>query len=186
MPCCLRLLGLWLPTRGDVILLGCRSYVGRRISCPLFQVTGEKRRRALERCHSVIEGWGLTMPEVEPLALDFGLGKFDETGEIEFWSAKEEEAGYCGKFLFVDDGQTCPYHRHDRKHETFFVMKGQVRMVVDGEEKILKEGDILVMPPGQRHSFTGMGPALLLEVSMPSVRNDNFFADGDIGDDGVI
>ena len=67
MPCCLRLLGLWLPTRGDVILLGCRSYVGRRISCPLFQVTGEKRRRALERCHSVIKGWGLTMPEVEPL-----------------------------------------------------------------------------------------------------------------------
>jgi mannose-6-phosphate isomerase-like protein (cupin superfamily) len=151
-----------------------------------FQLTGEEREQALERCHSVIQGWGLTMPKVEPLVLDFGLGRFDEIGEIEFWIANEEEAGYCGKFLFVADGQTCPYHKHAKKHETFFVVKGQVRMVVDDREMVLKERDILVMPPGQRHSFTGIGPALLLEVSMPSVRGDNFFADRAIGDDGVV
>jgi N-acetylneuraminate synthase len=151
-----------------------------------FQVTGEKRRQALEHCRSVIQAWGLTMPQVEPLTLDFGLGRFDEIGEIEFWIANEAEHGYCGKFLFVADGQTCPYHRHNKKHETFFVLKGQVRMVVDDEDKTLREGDILVMPPGQRHSFTGVGPALLLEVSMPSTRQDNFFADRAIGDGGVI
>jgi quercetin dioxygenase-like cupin family protein len=151
-----------------------------------FQVTGKEREQVLKHCRDTIKGWGLTMPDVEPLALDFGLGRFDKVGEIEFWIANEEEFGYCGKFLFVADGQTCPYHRHDNKHETFFVMKGKVRMVVDDEEKVLQEGDILVMPPGQRHSFTGLGPALLLEVSMPSSRQDNFFADKAIGDDGVI
>jgi mannose-6-phosphate isomerase-like protein (cupin superfamily) len=151
-----------------------------------FQVTGEARGKALDRCLAIIRDWGLTMPAVEPLVLDFGLGRFHEVGEIEFWVANEEAHGYCGKFLFVADGQTCPYHRHSRKHETFFVMKGRVRMVVDGEEKILGEGDILVMPSGQRHSFTGIGPALLLEVSMPSIRQDNFFADAGIGEGGVI
>jgi quercetin dioxygenase-like cupin family protein len=151
-----------------------------------FQVVGEERQAALARCLGVIRGWGLTMPAVEPLVLDFGLGRFAEIGEIEFWVANEEAHGYCGKFLFVDDGQTCPYHKHNRKHETFFVFKGQVRMIVDDQEKVLREGDILVMPAGQRHSFTGIGPALLLEVSMPSVRQDNFFADKAIGDDGVI
>ena len=151
-----------------------------------FQLTGEPRQQALDRCLSVIRGWGLTMPPVEPLVLDFGLGRFQEIGEIEFWVANEEAYGYCGKFLFVDDGQTCPYHRHNRKHETFFVLKGQVRMIVDGQEKILREGEIMVMPPGQHHSFTGIGPALLLEISMPSIRQDNFFADKAIGDDGVI
>jgi mannose-6-phosphate isomerase-like protein (cupin superfamily) len=151
-----------------------------------FQVTDEERKQALKQCRDTLTGWGLTMPDVAPLALDFGLGRFAEIGEIEFWVANEEEYGYCGKFLFVDDGQTCPSHRHDVKHETFFVMKGKVRMVVDDEEKILREGDTLVMRPGQRHSFTGIGPALLLEVSMPSIRNDNFFADRAIGDCGVI
>ena len=151
-----------------------------------FQVTGEKREKAVKYCLRTIRGWGLTMPEVEPLALDFGLSKFDEIGEIEFWVVNEEEHGYCGKFLFFDDGQTCPYHKHARKHETFFVLKGSVRMVIENEEKLLGQGDILTMPPGQGHSFTGVGPALLLEVSMPSTRGDNFFADGAIGDNGLI
>lgn len=151
-----------------------------------FQAGGEERARALEYCLNTIQEWGLTMPDVEPLVMDFGLGRFSEIGEIEFWVANEVEAGYCGKFLFVADGQTCPYHRHDVKHETFFVMKGAVRMVVDGEDVVLREGNRLVMPPGQRHAFTGVGPALLLEVSMPSTRQDNFFADEAIGEDGVI
>ncbi len=151
-----------------------------------YQVTGPQREQALERCLAIIRSWGLTMPAVDPLVLDFGLGRFDEIGEIEFWVANEEAHGYCGKFLFVADGQTCPYHRHHRKHETFFVLKGRVRMIVDDEEKVLGEGDILVMLPGQRHSFTGLGPALLLEVSMPSVRQDNFFTDERIGEGGVI
>lgn len=151
-----------------------------------YQVTGEKRQQALNSCLATIRAWGLSMPAVEPLLLDFGLGHFDEIGEIEFWVANEEQAGYCGKFLFVQDGQTCPYHEHARKHETFFVVKGKVRMLVNDQEKILKEGDILVMPPGDRHSFTGIGPALLLEVSMPSTRQDNFFANKAIGESGVI
>ena len=71
------------------------------------------------------------------------------------------------------------------KHETFFVVKGSLRMKVGDEERILGEGDLLPMPPGVGHSFTGMGPALVLEVSMPSILQDNFFADKRIGQDGV-
>lgn len=151
-----------------------------------YQVLGEKRQQALDSCLATIRDWGLTMPGGAPLVLDFGLGRFDEIGEIEFWVANEEEAGYCGKFLYVQDGQTCPYHQHAHKHETFFVVKGKVCMVIDDQEKILNEGDVLVMPPGMRHSFTGIGPALLLEASMPSTRQDNFFADKAIGEEGVI
>jgi len=151
-----------------------------------YQIQGKERREALAHCRDTVRRWNLTMPDVEPLVLDFGLGRFDEIGEIEFWVANEEEAGYCGKFLYVNDGQTCPYHNHDVKHETFFVLKGQVRMVIDGGEKVLQQGDALVMPPGQRHSFTGVGPALLLEVSMPSTQGDNFFSNSAIGNGGVI
>ncbi|NLE43807.1 MAG: cupin domain-containing protein [Chloroflexi bacterium] len=151
-----------------------------------FQLAGEARERALERCREVIDGWGLTMPDVEPLVLDFGLGRFDQIGEIEFWIANEEEAGYCGKFLFLDDGQTCPGHKHALKHETFYIVKGRVRMVVDDSEIILDQGDVLTMPTGARHQFSGVGPALVLEVSMPSIRQDSFFDDRRIADDGVL
>jgi quercetin dioxygenase-like cupin family protein len=59
-------------------------------------------------------------------------------------------------------------------------------MKVGEEERLMHEGDVLVMPPGVGHSFTGVGPALVLEVSMPSILQDNFFADTRIGQDGVI
>jgi hypothetical protein len=36
---------------------------------------------------------------------------------------------------------------------------------------------VLPVEPGVFHCFTGVGPALLLELSMPCVVEDNEFAD---------
>jgi quercetin dioxygenase-like cupin family protein len=151
-----------------------------------LEIQGEERVLALAEIHAQLRCWGVTLPAVTPIPLHFGLERFREVGETEFWVANEREAGYCGKFLFVFDGQTCPFHRHAMKHETFFVVKGAVRMTTDDEVCELHEGATFVMPPGLGHSFTGLGPALLLEVSMPSVLQDNFFADHQIGANGVI
>ncbi len=153
---------------------------------PQFQLRGDERRAALHDFGRQAAAWGLTMPDVEPLVAHFGLDDFTRFGLIEYWVANEQSAGYCGKFLFVFDGQTCPAHHHNVKHETFFVVKGRVKMTTDGAARTMREGDTLVMAPGTRHSFTGMGNALLLEVSMPSTLNDNFFDDRRIGKDGVI
>lgn len=150
------------------------------------ELSGAERAQVLAEVRAQIAAWGLTMPDVEPLPLDFGLGRFREVGETEFWVANHEEHGYCGKFLLVFDGQTCPHHQHALKHETFFVLKGAITMRVDEEPRTMSQGDTLVMPPGVGHSFRGIGPALILEVSMPSVRRDSFFADRQIGEDGVV
>lgn len=150
------------------------------------ELHGEERERVLEEIKKQAAEWGLTLPDVTPLPLHFGLNRFMEIGETEYWIADETENGYCGKFLFVFDGQTCPYHHHNMKHETFFVLKGSINMIMDDKPRVMKEGDLLVMPPGAGHSFTGIGPALVLEVSMPSILKDNFFRDKNIGDNGVI
>ncbi|NOZ22473.1 MAG: cupin domain-containing protein [Planctomycetes bacterium] len=150
------------------------------------ELSGTEKAGVVAKCLARIREWGLTMPDVEPLALHFGLGRFEEVGEIEFWIANETDEGYCGKFLFVFDGQTCPYHHHAKKHETFYIVKGKVRMRIGDDEREMAEGDHLAMPPNTGHSFTGIGDALLLEVSSPSVLLDNFFEDKNIGDNGVI
>jgi len=150
-----------------------------------IEVTGPQRQPIIAAIRQQLDEWGLTMPDVEPLLLDMGLGRFEEIGDSEFWVANEEELGYCGKFLFMFDGQTCPRHYHKMKHETFFVVKGSIRMRMDDDEFIMNEGDVLPMPPGTYHSFTGRGNALILEVSMPSVRMDNFFENKQIGENGV-
>ena len=112
---------------------------------------------------------------MDPLVTDFGLGNFFDTGYIDYIVVNEKEAGYCAKFIFVFDGQTLPVHHHQTKHETFFIQKGKVKMSFGGDTFEMREGDRLVVEPGNNHSFIGLGPALVLEVSQPSFAEDNYF-----------
>jgi len=142
-----------------------------------ISISGPQREAALEAFHEQVQAWGVALPPVEPLVLDFGLGDFAKTGLIEYWIANEMAAGYCAKYLFVFDGQTCPQHRHARKHETFFVIKGRMLITYGDRTFEMGESEVLPVSPGTFHSFTGIGPALLLELSMPSEIDDNDFAD---------
>lgn len=143
-------------------------------------LTGAKRTKALREFKTQMKAWDLAMPPHEPLVLDFGLNDFAKIGLIEYWIANEIEAGYCGKFLFVFDGQTCPAHLHRKKHETFFLVRGRLRVTFNDSVLNLKPGDCLPVAPGILHSFTGRGPALLLEISKPCLVADNFFQNSEI------
>jgi D-lyxose ketol-isomerase len=142
--------------------------------------SGTVRTKALREFKRQMKEWGLVMPPHEPLVSDFGLSDFFNTGLIEYWVANEMQAGYCGKFLFVFDGQTCPMHHHKTKHETFFLVRGKLRVLLDGSRSVMMPGDCLPVPPGKCHSFTGKGPALLLEISKPCVVADNVFENPEI------
>ena len=132
--------------------------------------------QAMARFTRQIEQWGLKMPDVEPLVLDFGLGDFARTGLIEHWIANEMEAGYCGKFLFVFAGQSCPLHHHRQKVETFYIVRGSVRMQHKDAVLDMGPGASLAVRTGEMHGFTGREPCLLLEISKPCLIDDNYFS----------
>lgn len=52
-------------------------------------------------------------------------------------------------------GATAPAHFHPSQEERFTVLSGAVRAGVEGEERILREGDELVVPAGAAHHFGG-------------------------------
>jgi D-lyxose ketol-isomerase len=142
--------------------------------------SGSTRTKALREFKRQLKVWNLVMPPHEPLVSDFGLSDFFKIGLIECWVANEIEAGYCGKFLFVFDRQTCPMHFHKTKHETFFLVCGKLQVSFAGSVREMRPGDCLPIPPKVPHSFTGNGPALLLEVSKPCIVSDNVFENPDI------
>lgn len=145
-----------------------------------IELAGPPARQALAKFARQLRAWKLAMPAVQPLVLDFGLGDFYRIGLIEYWVANEVKAGYCGKFLFVFDGQTCPRHHHRDKLETFFIVKGKVAMKYAGKVRRMKPGDVLPVACGKPHEFRGIGPALLLEISRPCIVADNYFTDASI------
>lgn len=147
----------------------------------LFDVTGTLRQDILAKTNKQLIRWSLVMPEGEPIIRDFGLGNFENIGEVEFWLANNIEQGYCGKFIFLFDGQTCPYHYHKQKHETFFIVRGEVTMNINGNQQTMKEGALMEMETETWHSFIAKGNALVLEVSKPSIWKDSFFEDKRLG-----
>jgi mannose-6-phosphate isomerase-like protein (cupin superfamily) len=140
-----------------------------------MSINGIEGREILDRIHIQMKEWELTLPAIEPLILDFGLGDFTDIGETEFWIANELQGGYCGKFMFLFSGQTCPKHYHFQKLETFYIQKGRVKMEYEGNEIVMNQGDVLLINLEKYHRFTALETSLILELSSPCIGGDNFF-----------
>lgn len=147
-------------------------------------VEAKGKGKILKEAKKIIEGWGLKMPaNGEEFAIDFGLGDYENIGDVEFVVANEIKEGYCGKFLFLFENQTCPLHHHNKKHETFFIVMGKVLMKAGKKTWTMKQGDCWTMKPGVLHTFSSVdGPALILEASKPCEQGDSIFVDKRIGE----
>lgn len=82
---------------------------------------------------------------------------------------------YCAKVLTVNDDFQSSMHYHKHKTETFICLDGIIQLIIvdtDNNESnnILEAGDIITIPKGVMHSFSGDG--VILEVSTPD-DNDN-------------
>ncbi len=138
---------------------------------------GEERQRALRRIQRVMRSWKLRLPNVPPDPLHFGFNDFFRIGETEFNINNNVQQGYCGKFMFMFRGQTCPMHHHRVKHETFFIVKGRVAMELADRTFVMNQGDICIVDQEQRHRFTALRDSLILESSKPDLVDDSIFED---------
>ena len=87
----------------------------------------------------------------------------------EEWIVNRE---YCGKLLYLDKGATSSLHRHLTKHETFYVLKGHVILMLDGYRYDLTPGKSLEIEPGDYHSFYGEKDSVIIEFSTHHDDND--------------
>jgi len=142
-----------------------------------ISLQGKDREAALKKIHQTVASWGLKLPEVDPDPLHFGYNDFYSIGETEFNINNNVEQGYCGKFMFMFAGQTCPMHFHRKKHETFFIVKGKVDMELAGKKYVLKQGDRLIVDQFAKHQFTALEDSLILESSKPDLVDDSIFED---------
>ena len=61
-------------------------------------------------------------------------------------------------------------HYHKKAHEVTVVLSGQVSM----NDKILNEGDIVLVFPNETVSFKALKKSKTLVIKFPSIRNDKF------------
>ncbi|WP_405062325.1 cupin domain-containing protein [Kribbella sp. NBC_01505] len=58
---------------------------------------------------------------------------------------------------FKPGKEGAPPHQHHEASELFFVLGGQLRVLLDDELLVLEQGDFLVVPPNTTHAFEAAG-----------------------------
>lgn len=87
--------------------------------------------------------------------------KLEEVGEadgvfIKWLFGPEEGLDYYLRKTILKPGGTMPYHKHDYDHAEY-VLKGKLKISVDGEERILEEGNFFYAPEGVPHKGENPG-----------------------------
>ncbi len=79
-------------------------------------------------------------------------------------------------------GQKHPFHFHQKKEETFYVLYGSMEATIGKEKRPLKAGDMLTVERGVNHDFATAEGVVFEEVSTTHYKNDSFYEDAAVAD----
>ena len=95
---------------------------------------------------------------------------------------KQTAADTGGELLLMETwyragGPRAPAHYHPKQDERFEVLSGAVHCVIDGEERVLSQGEVLEVPRGTVHEFGGHPDedAHVRWETRPALRTEDFF-----------
>jgi len=86
-----------------------------------------------------------------------------------------------------------PAHHHPRQEERFEVLSGRLNVLVDGQERTLEEGEVLIVAPGVPHQmWAAEAGARVNWQTRPALKTEAFFEtvwglakDGKVNDKGA-
>lgn len=90
----------------------------------------------------------------------------------EKWLDNNEK--YCCKLLFVKKGYQCSLHFHKNKDETFFIIRGHIRLELGKDVLHFRAGHHVRIPPGTPHRFLGMEDTEIIESSTHHDEADSY------------
>lgn len=108
------------------------------------------------------------------LSHHYGLEQFRRFGAIIVDFINRE---YCKKLIVMLPGQQHPLHMHKVKEETFQVLYGDMDLVIDGEARTMRPGDMQLVRRGQYHSFSTKAGLVFEEISTTHIKGDSFYED---------
>jgi len=81
---------------------------------------------------------------------------------------------YMGKILHINAEKRLSLQRHNKKQETWYLLKGKAKLIWDNEKKELIETELeygygYTCTIGQRHRLVGITDCDVIEVSTPEI-----------------
>ena len=79
---------------------------------------------------------------------------------------------YCGKILHFKKGKKCSLHYHKIKDETFYLLKGKIKLKQKNKEIVLKKGETIRLLPKTLHQVFALENTDILEISTKHFESD--------------
>jgi mannose-6-phosphate isomerase-like protein (cupin superfamily) len=95
-------------------------------------------------------------------------GGLQEEKRMKPWGYERPIGTFKGIFLkelFIKQGTQSSLHYHSEKCELFYLVKGEVTIVLEDREVQLKPGDSLHISAGQQHRIIPQEDSLILELA---------------------
>ena len=75
----------------------------------------------------------------------------------------------------LEPGQTTRRHYHRRSEEIYFLLEGKGEMELEGDRKLLAEGDAVLIPAGARHEIRAVGRLRFLCCCAPRYADEDTY-----------
>ena len=99
----------------------------------------------------------------------------------EIWLVNNKEENYCGKILYIQEGYSTSMHFHANKHESFYILEGELQIdILDTltthiHSKILQEGEVFSLDRVIPHKLIAKdGPVKFIETSTYHEDSDSY------------
>lgn len=71
----------------------------------------------------------------------------------------------------LNPGHSMNYHSHEQRDEVWTITKGSAMVIIDGERRSVRPGDVIIMPAGCKHTIIAETSVQLIEVQMGKELN---------------
>jgi len=100
------------------------------------------------------------------------MKKVEKVWGSELWIVNNDL--YCGKLLYLKKDYRCSYHYHKLKTESFYLLKGKVKLIINHNDIPFRKGDAVDIFPGMVHSFEGIEDSIIIEISTQHFDSDSY------------
>ncbi len=70
--------------------------------------------------------------------------------------------------IVIPPGKSSPMHHHDISDETYYILKGEARVIIDGNEQMLTIGDTVIIKRKSTHQIFNDSPINLEFLAISS------------------
>jgi mannose-1-phosphate guanylyltransferase len=70
------------------------------------------------------------------------------------------------KRLRVNAGKSISYQIHHHRAETWMIIHGEGELLMDGQRKTARQGDVLQIPAGAKHAIRGISDLEIIEIQL--------------------